>query len=90
MPTISKFDGYKIYMFYNDHQPPHIHVEYNGEKSTIEILNPKNIKGDIKTKDLKVIQRWIKLREDELMNNLNLAMDNKTLTIVQPYNKKEK
>ena len=89
MPVISKFNGYKITMYYKDHMPPHIHVEYNGNKSTIEINNVNNIKGDIKKKDLKVIQRWIKLRQKELIECWNLIINNEEPIYIKPYNKKE-
>jgi hypothetical protein len=30
MPILSMFFGIVIRMFYDDHHPPHIHVEYQG------------------------------------------------------------
>ena len=53
MPEISNFNGYRITMNYNDHQPPHIHVEYQGLKSVVEIKDPMKDVGQIKKKDLK-------------------------------------
>ena len=32
MPEISLFYGIRITMYYDDHNPPHFHVEYNGKK----------------------------------------------------------
>ena len=29
MPEISRFLGIVIYMYFNDHNPPHLHAEYN-------------------------------------------------------------
>ena len=41
MPIISLFFGIKIMINYNDHLPPHIHVEYSGEKAIVSIkVNP--------------------------------------------------
>lgn len=37
MPTISSFHGIFIRMFYNDHAPPHFHVEYAEYKAIIDI-----------------------------------------------------
>lgn len=28
MPSISSFFGVVIYMYFNDHSPPHFHAEY--------------------------------------------------------------
>ena len=37
MPTISRFYGITIRMFYNDHPPPHFHVEYGEFKAEMAI-----------------------------------------------------
>jgi hypothetical protein len=37
MPSISTFFGIVIYMYYNDHVPPHFHAEYGGEEALILI-----------------------------------------------------
>lgn len=37
MPIICRFLGIIIKMFYNEHAPPHFHVEYNEYKASIEI-----------------------------------------------------
>ena len=29
MPKISRFLGIVTYMYFNDHNPPHFHAEYN-------------------------------------------------------------
>ena len=33
MPTISVFYGIVVKMFFADHEPPHIHVEYGGDEA---------------------------------------------------------
>lgn len=40
MPTISMFFGLIIRMYYKDHIPPHIHVEYQDdmEKNLIKLI----------------------------------------------------
>ncbi|MBV5333267.1 DUF4160 domain-containing protein [bacterium] len=37
MPTISAFYGILIRMFFNDHAPPHFHVQYAEFKATVDI-----------------------------------------------------
>jgi hypothetical protein len=34
MPIISTFVGIIIRMYFGDHNPPHFHVEFQGEKAT--------------------------------------------------------
>ena len=33
MPEISLFYGIRVTMYYDDHNPPHFHAEYNGNKA---------------------------------------------------------
>lgn len=37
MPENSLFYGIRVTMYYDDHNPPHFHAEYNGNKAIIEI-----------------------------------------------------
>ena len=39
MPQISEFYGISIYMYINDHQPPHFHVKYNCYEAFVNIDN---------------------------------------------------
>lgn len=47
MPTISTFYGIIIRMFYNDHVPPHFHVEYAEFKAEIEIATLVVLRGNL-------------------------------------------
>jgi len=44
MPEISRFYGIIIKMYFNEHNPPHFHVEYQGFKAKIEI-NTRILEG---------------------------------------------
>jgi len=37
MPYISMFFGIIIRMFYNEHNPPHFHAEYQGQRASFDI-----------------------------------------------------
>jgi hypothetical protein len=37
MPEISRFFGIVIKMFFDDHNPPHFHAEYGGDRALIDI-----------------------------------------------------
>jgi uncharacterized protein DUF4160 len=37
MPAISIFFGIVIKMFYNEHEPPHFHAEYQGQRATFDL-----------------------------------------------------
>lgn len=37
MPTVLRQNGFRYFMWANDHRPPHVHVEYAGDLAVIEI-----------------------------------------------------
>jgi hypothetical protein len=42
MPRISQFFGVVIYMYFNDHRPPHFHAEY-GEFEAVYAIDTLDI-----------------------------------------------
>ena len=49
MPTIARFYGMAVKMYFRDaeHEPPHIHVIYGERMGQIDILTGKMIVGDL-------------------------------------------
>jgi len=47
MPVISTFFGILIKMYYRDHNPPHIHAEYQGFHGIFSIGSGKLLAGEI-------------------------------------------
>ena len=83
MPEISRFYGITIYVFYKDHSPPHIHVEYSGYKAIIEISNGL-IKGEMPKRALNLIFEWIELHRTEIMDDWQLALEGLPLKKIEP------
>jgi hypothetical protein len=81
MPTISFFYGLIIQMNYDDHNPPHIHINYQGEKSVINIVDGVIIKGKMSSRNSKLISAWVELHRDELLANWELCKNRE-----KPYN----
>ncbi len=71
MPEISRFYVITIYMFYNEHNPPHIHVQYQKYSAVIEI-NSGIIKGKFPRRALNLIYEWIRINNKELNENWNV------------------
>ena len=84
MPEISLFYGIRITMYYDDHNPPHFHVEYNGKKALIDIVEACVIKGSLPSRQLKLVLAWCVIHQDELMQNWELAKDGKPLNRINP------
>ena len=45
MPVISYFFGIYIRMYFDDHAPPHFHVEYQGHEAFVAIETGETIAG---------------------------------------------
>ena len=73
MPEISLFFGIRITIYHNDHNPPLIHVEYAGNKATIDIQNASILNGYLPNRQLKLVLAWCVLYQDELMQDWELV-----------------
>lgn len=69
MPEISRFLGIAIRMFFDDHNPPHFHAEFQEFKAIIEIHTAEVLEGYLPPKQLKLVQAWAIIHEDELLTN---------------------
>lgn len=68
MPEISRFYGITIYMFYNEHNPPHVHVNYQEYSAVIEI-NSGKVKGKFPRRALSLLNEWKGIHKKELNEN---------------------
>ena len=87
MPTISMFYGIIIRMLFMDtqqHNLPHLHVEYQGQKASISIPDGNILEGDFPAKKLRMVQAWIAIHEDELMADWELAVSGETPYKIAP------
>ncbi len=55
MPKISAFYGIVIYMYFNDHAPPHFHAKYNQFEALIEISGLSIIAGELPSRALGIV-----------------------------------
>ena len=82
MPLISEFFGISIYMYYEDHNPPHFHAVYNEHKALIDIQNGCVIQGSLPTKQIKLVLAWCEIHEDELMTNWKNSKESGELIMI--------
>ena len=55
-------------MYIDDHNPPHFHVWYNGNKAIIYIKDGL-ITGALPRRALTLVYEWLDLHKDELLEN---------------------
>jgi hypothetical protein len=73
MPEISRFLGIVIYMLFNDHNPPHFHVEYGEYKASIAINDLALLNGDLPSRIHGYVIEWASMHKQELIENWNIA-----------------
>lgn len=83
MPEISKFYGLVIYMYINDHNPPHFHVIYGEYEASINIEDGL-VNGTLPRRALKMVFEWLDLHKDELMENWKRLSNYDSLIKIEP------
>ena len=77
MPIISKFFGIIIRMFYDEHNPPHLHSDYQGNKAVFDFQG-NMIKGDLRSRTaIKLVREWIDINLADLEEDWQLARERK-------------
>jgi hypothetical protein len=84
MPEISRFLGIIIRMFYDEHNPPHLHAEYSGKKVLVD-FNGNVLAGDLGSRvALRLVREWIDMHVAELMENWEWASSGTPLKKIAP------
>ncbi len=87
MPVISMFYGIVITMFFFDddqHHAPHVHVRYQGKKASLSISDGEVLAGSLPKKQLKLVQAWLEIHNDELLANWELAANGEQIFKIDP------
>lgn len=84
MPGISQFFGIVIYMYFNDHLPPHFHAEYSGHEALYEIETLRLYRGKLPRRAHNMVIEWADLHRSELMKNWIRARQGQPLVEVEP------
>ena len=84
MPTICRFYGIVIQMYFTDHGPPHFHAIYNEHKALIGILDFSVLQGDLPPNALGLVMEWARLHQQDLLRDWDLAAQMKRLEIIAP------
>ncbi len=53
-------------MFFDDHEPPHFHVEYAEHQAVVSIETVALIGGTLPPRALGMVAEWAALRQEEL------------------------
>jgi hypothetical protein len=84
VPRISQFYGISVYMYFDDHAPPHIHAIYGDTEAAVSLSDGSILAGDLPRRAAKLTLEWMKLHEAELMDNWRRAVDRRPLRPINP------
>lgn len=84
MPEISRFYGIRVMMFFDEHNPPHFHVEYNEYNAVIRITDLAITEGKLPPKAAGLIIEWAIAHKDELMQDWELAQNDQQPQKIEP------
>jgi len=72
-------------MYYGDHNPPHFHVKYNEYECFMSIKGVKILEWNLPIKVENLVVSWAELYEKELLENWELAINQKPLKPILPF-----
>jgi hypothetical protein len=72
VPEIARFQGIVVAMFYNDHDPPHIHVRFGDHEATVRIRDGA-VRGHLPAMVRARILEWCASHRDALQENWQRA-----------------
>ena len=73
MPRVSNFYGIAVYMYYQDHAPPHFHAIYGEHEAVIGITTGDVLEGDLPRRAVRLVVEWWQNHQNELLENWNRA-----------------
>jgi hypothetical protein len=84
MQTISAFYGILIRMFFDDHAPPHFHVEYAEYQATVDIQNLVLSSGSLPRRAQGLVLDWAELHQAELLDDWHLCANKQQPKPIDP------
>jgi hypothetical protein len=87
MPVISMFYGIIIRLYLIDnkhHHLPHIHAKYAEFEASIGIADAEILSGNLPRKQLRLVQAWIELHQEELKADWDLAVSGESPYKIAP------
>ena len=62
-------------MYFDDHQPPHLHAEYQGQHALFRISDGVMFEGRLPPNAIKIVSEWATIHGEDLMRDCGLAQN---------------
>ena len=73
MPEVARFFGIIVRLYYDEHNPPHLHAEYGGNKVLLDFRG-NILRGSFGSRTaLRLLREWVDLHVGELEEDWELA-----------------
>ena len=76
MPVLSIFYGIVVYIYWSDHNPPHIHARYAGDEMVVAIMTLEVLEGSLPKRASAMVLEWMREHQGELLAAWDLASQN--------------
>jgi hypothetical protein len=73
-----------IYMYWQDHAPPHFHAEYADQQAVIVIDDGRVFAGTLPPRALRLVREWRRLHLGELQRAWELARRHEDPGTIEP------
>lgn len=73
MPTISRFYGITIAIYFNDHAPPHFHARYAEYEIQIRIDDGSVMEGSLPPRAMGLVRKWYRRYNGEIARSWERA-----------------
>lgn len=84
MPELSRFFGIVVRMYYDDRNPPHVHVECQDDRALLDFQG-NVLRGELKSRTaLRLAREWIDLHVMELEQDWALARAGRAVNKIEP------
>ena len=83
MPVISRFLGIAISILYDDHDPPHFHATYGGQRISVQIRDGV-VQGRFPRRAQALVLEWLELHREALLEDWDLAREGEPLKPIAP------
>jgi hypothetical protein len=84
MPSVCRFQGIVIYLYYNDHLPPHFHALYQGGTMEVTIDPVGILRGALPPAQTSLVLAWAQKRQQDLLVDWSLARAGQVLNPIAP------
>jgi hypothetical protein len=84
VPRLSEFYGIVIYMYWQDHSPPHFHAIYAGNEAQVRISDGSILAGHLPATAARLVNEWAEARRVEPAKNWDRAQLPVALEPIEP------